>query len=254
MFFFFSKVLPGLLFPYPLFLILALIAGLRLKPGRFKKFYFILWTTVVLGSSYVVAAPLMRSLESRYAPLSIAETPQADAVVVLTGMVTPLSPQRDRPEFSSAVDRILAGVDLLKNRKAPLIMVTGGSGLLSQLGEPEASVLKTWLMQQGVPETQIIAESNSRNTAENATETAAIAKQRGIKKVILVTSAFHMWRSVLCFEKAGLEVVAFPVDYYIPTEFPGVEAVFPHSAGMTVTSMALKEYAGVIAYRLRGYL
>ncbi|MCE9597026.1 MAG: YdcF family protein [Spirochaetia bacterium] len=254
MFFFFSKILPGLFFPYPLFLIFALLAGLRLKAGRFKKLFFILWFTVTLGSSYVIAAPLMRSLESRYTPLSIPETPRVDAIVVLTGMVTPLSPQKDRPEFSSAVDRILAGMDLLKNGKAPLMIVTGGSGLISQLGEPEATVLRTWLIGQGIPDTQIITESNSRNTAENASQTAAIASNRGIKKIILVTSAFHMWRSVLCFEKAGLEVVPFPVDYYIPTEFPGIEAVFPHSAGMTVTSTALKEYAGILAYRLKGYL
>jgi len=254
MFFLLSKILPGLFFPYPLFLFFSAIAGARLRDGWFKRTYFFFWTIVVFSSSYALAAPLMSSLEMRYPALSTKDVARADAIVVLTGMVTPLSPQKDRPEFSSSVDRILAAKDLLIEKKAPVMIITGGSGLISQMGEPEADVLARWLKKEGIPESGILTENKSRNTAENAIETAVIAKEKKIHRIILVTSAFHMHRSVLCFEKAGFEIQPFPVDYYIPTEFPGIEAVFPHPAGMTISAMAIKEYAGIFAYWLRGYI
>ncbi len=254
MFFFFSKVLPALLFPYPLFMVLALLAAWKMKRGWFRRVFVIVWIALAASSSYAVAAPLVRSLEERYAPMRVAEAPQADAIVVLSGMVTPLVPSAGEPEFSDAVDRILAGRNLYRAGKAPVLIVTGGSGLLSQAGEPEAVTLHRWLVAEGIPERAIVVESASRNTAENASETGKIAQARGIRRVILVTSAFHMLRSVMCFQKAGLEVVPFAVDFKIPERFPGMEAAIPHPAGAVLTGIALKEYAGIVAYRWKGYL
>lgn len=254
MFFFFSKVLPGLLFPYPLFLILSAIVLWKMKTGRLRRVFGAVLLTVTISSTYVTAAFLMRGLENRYAPLTVEETPAAEAIVVLSGMVTPLTRAKGRPEFSAAVDRILAGRELLTARKAPVLIISGGSGLISQIGTPEAETLRNWMIKDGFAPERVIAENASRNTAENAAETAKIARARGIRKIILVTSAFHMQRSVLCFEKEGFEITPYPVDYYILDEFPGIEAFFPAPAGMTLSGIALKEYAGIIAYRLKGYL
>jgi uncharacterized SAM-binding protein YcdF (DUF218 family) len=254
MFFFFSKVVPAFLFPYPLFMVLALLAAWKMKRGWFRRAFVAVWIALAAMSSYAVAAPLVRSLEQRYLPMKIADAPQADAIVVLAGMVTPLVPSAGEPEFSDAVDRILAGRNLYRAGKAPVIIVTGGSGLLSQAGEPEAVTLHRWLLGEGIPQQAIIEESASRNTAENAIETAKIASTRGIRRVILVTSAFHMLRSEMCFQKAGLEVIPFAVDYKIPEQFPGLEAAIPHPAGVVLSGIALKEYAGIVAYRWRGYL
>lgn len=254
MFFFFSKVLPAFLFPYPLFMVLALLAAWKMKRGWFRRAFVLVWTVLAATSSYAVAAPLVRSLESRYSPMRIADAPQADAIVVLSGMVTPLVPSAGEPEFSDAVDRIIAGRSLFRAGKAPLVIVTGGSGLLSQAGEPEAVTLRRWLIAEQIPGTAVIEESASRNTAENAAETAKIAQARGIRRIILVTSAFHMLRSQMCFEKAGFEVIPFAVDYKIPESFPGLEAAIPHPAGVVLSGIALKEYAGIAAYRWKGYL
>ena len=169
-------------------------------------------------------------------------------------MVTPLVPSNGEPEFSEAADRILAGRNLFRAGKAPVIIVTGGSGLLSQMGEPEAATLVRWLKSEGIPASSILEESASRNTAENAMETEKLASPRKIRRILLVTSAFHMLRSEMCFQKAGFEVIPFPVDYRIPDNFPGLEAAIPHPAGVVVSSIALKEYAGIVAYRLKGYL
>lgn len=254
MFFFFSKVLPSLLFPYPLFMLLALIAAWRMKRGLFRRVFFTVWISLFASSSYMVAAPLMQFLESRYAPMRVQDAPKVDAIVVLAGMVIPLVPSAGAPEFSDSVDRILAGRDLYRAGKAPVMILTGGSGLLSQMGEPEAAVLSRWLKGEGIPPDAIIEESASRNTAENAMETAKLSRVRGIRRILLVTSAFHMLRSEMCFRKAGFEVVPFAVDYKVPLKFPGIEAVIPHPAGVVLSGVALKEYAGMVAYRLNGYL
>lgn len=254
MFFFLSKVLPSLLFPYPLLMLLALLAAWRMRPGLFRRVFFAVWLALFASSSYAVAAPLVQSLESRYAPMRVQDAPNVDAIVVLAGMVVPLVPSAGSPEFSDSVDRILAGRDLFRAGKAPVLILTGGSGLLSQMGEPEASALARWLRGEGIPAGAILEESASRNTAENAMETAKIAQSRGIRRILLVTSAFHMLRSEMCFKKAGLEVVPFAVDYKVPLEFPGIEAAIPHPAGVVLSGVALKEYAGIVAYRLNGYL
>lgn len=255
MFFFFSKVLPALLFPYPLFMLLALFAWWRMKRGAFRRVFLLVWVVLAGLSSYAVAAPLLQSLESRYPPLTVASAPQAQAIVVLSGMVTPLVPSTGEPEFSDAVDRVIAGRDLFRAGKAPLLVVTGGSGLLSQKGEPEAVTLKRWLVErENLPAAAVLEESGSRNTAENAIETARLLEGRSVKRILLVTSAFHMLRSEMCFVKAGFEVIPYPVDYKVPLEYPGLEAAIPHPAGVVLSSVALKEYAGIVAYRLKGYL
>ncbi len=254
MFFFLSKLLPGLLFPYPLFLILCALALWRLPAGRFRRIFGIVFVSVFLASTYASASLLLGSLERRYPTLRTAEAEKADAIVVLSGMVTPSTRPVDRPQFNDAVERILAGKDLLRAGKAPVLLISGGSGLLSNIGRPESIVLKEWLISEGIPENRIIAESESRNTGENAVESARIAKEKGIRKIILVTSAFHMPRSVLCFEKQGFEVQPFPVARYLVDEFPGMEAFFPAPAGMTLSTIALKEYVGIVMYRLKGYL
>ncbi|HQI20261.1 MAG TPA: hypothetical protein PLW55_13010, partial [Leptospiraceae bacterium] len=91
MFFFLSKVLPGLLFPYPLFLILSGIVLRKMQPGRLRRLFGLALLLVTVASTYVTAAFLMRGLENRYAPLTVEETPTAEAIVVLSGMVTPLT-------------------------------------------------------------------------------------------------------------------------------------------------------------------
>lgn len=260
MFFYLSKIFAGFFFPYPLFLILCAFAALRLPPSRFRMLFRVGLFALYLVSINPVSGFLIGSLEEQYPARAVESlappaTEAADAIVVLAGMIDPLSapPGADRPELLGSADRIFAGEDLLRAKAAPELVLSGGSGLLLQSGGSEALILQRWLARRGVP---LTVEAHSRNTAENAIETAKLARAKGWRKIVLVTSGFHMPRSVACFRKAApeLELVVFPVDFYRSRIFPGPEAFFPAPSALSVSSMAVKEYIGLLAYRLRGYI
>lgn len=254
MFFVASKVFSGLLFPYAIFLILSILVAFRLPRGWLRRIFSVALIGILVVSTNRGSAALIAPLEDAFAQASIQSAPEADAIVVLGGMSDPLTARLEGPEFLDSVDRIIQAERLWRRGKAPIVVISGGSGLLLQRGEPEAQTLQRWLLERGLPPAAIVVEDRSRNTAENAIETAQIAKQRGWRRVILVTSAFHMYRAERCFRKAGLEVLPFPTDYYRSVIAPGPEGYMPAPGALSLATVAIKEYAGIVAYWLRGYI
>lgn len=254
MFFYLSKILAGLLFPYPLFLLLCVFAAFRLRRGWFRRGFVFALLGITLASTNKVSGWLIQPLEEAYPRRTLAEAPTADAIVVLGGMIDPLTGYTDPPEFLSSVDRILTGESALRAGRAPTLLISGGSGLLLQRGEKEGTLLRRWLLERGWPAEKILAESASRNTAENAIETAKLARERNWRRVILVTSAFHMPRAAGCFRKAGLDFYALPTDYYRSRIPPGPEGWSPAPSALLMSTVALKEYIGLAAYWLADYI
>lgn len=240
------------LFPFPIFVFLAAIAAWKLPRSRFRKVFRIALLVFAVISTHSFSNAAIRRLEDVHtAPTGRID---ADVIVVLSGMVNPLAGPGNRPEFLGSLDRILVGEELLRNRTAGRLLISGGSGLILGTGESEAAILGRWLLGRGIPASQIIVEPKSRNTAENARESAAIIRAAGWKKVVLVTSAFHMPRSVMCFRKAGIEVIPYPVDYYASRTFPGPEALVPGESALETTTVVIKELIGIAAYKVRGYI
>ena len=252
MFFYASKLLSALIFPFPLFLLATAYMAFRLPPSRWKRAYFVLFAAILALSNSFCASRLFGTLEDLHPSASVAEAGHADAIVVLTGMTHPLAGRSGRVEFQDGADRILAALDLYRAGRAPVVLVSGGTGLILQNARSEAEALREWALARGFPAKAILSEPNSRNTAENAVETAKIAAERGWESVILVTSAFHMRRSVLCFRKAGVEALPFPVDYRTAASFVGPEEFFPSVAALSLSTIAIKEYLGIVAYWLTG--
>lgn len=116
----------------------------------------------------------------------------------------------------------------------------------------------------GVDADAIITQDRSVNTAEEARDNAALLKERGSKRVILVTSAMHMRRAVALFEKQGLEVIPAPTDYSYSDEqweneitfswAKAYEFIVPSIGNIRSLENALKEYLGYFVYGLRGWL
>ena len=174
-------------------------------------------------STDVCADWILRSLEEQNPYVASADLQPADGIIVLGGMMDPVAQRGTVPEFTDGANRLFAGLHILNAGKAPAMILSGGSGLILQGGPAEATLLRDWLLEQKMasPE-QIIAEAESRNTAENALNSADIAQRLGWKKVYLVTSAFHMPRSVAVFNKlTDLEVIPYPTDYRSSTFFAG---------------------------------
>ena len=121
--------------------------------------------------------------------------------------------------------------------------------------------MATLLEMMGVPDSAIIEEPNSLNTYENAVNVQKILDQKGIKEILLVTSAFHMPRARLIFEKLGMKVIPAPTDFYTTEgkvkDFNlGTILVYllPDSRYLNLNAIALKEYLGLFIYYLKGWV
>jgi uncharacterized SAM-binding protein YcdF (DUF218 family) len=212
---------------------------------------------LLLSSNEIFSKWLVRSLEWQYLPNG--ELPQAEAIVVLGGGTRPLIAPRPWYEINEAGDRILYGSLLYKQNKAPLLVVTGGRAeWLGDGGNPESQDMAAIAEAMGVPPSAIIQESQSFNTRDNAVNTKKILDQRGINKILLVTSALHMPRSMEIFRKVGVESIAAPTDFLsINNENNKGWAILlellPSADALKNTTNAIKEYIGLLIYQIAGW-
>ena len=199
---------PGIFFLA--FLFLAFFAWKRGE--RFAAKAVVLITAVFyLLSTYLVADVLMGALEDAYMPPA---KPEGDVVIMLGGGAFSDAPDVDGEGAltASPSTRLLTAVRLAQKLDLP-ILVSGGQ--VFQESGKEALLAKRTLVSLGIPESRILVEGASQNTVQNAAYTAKILKEYGLVRPILVTSAFHMKRSVLNYEKLGIEVVPYPTDYMV---------------------------------------
>ena len=197
---------PGIFFLA--FLALAYFAWKRGERFAAKAIVFITAVFYLL-STYLVADVLMGALEDAYAPPA---KPEGDVVIMLGGGAFSDAPDVDGEGAltASPSTRLLTAVRLAQKLDLP-ILVSGGQ--VFQESGKEALLAKRTLVSLGIPESRILVEGASQNTVQNAAYTAKILKEHGLVRPILVTSAFHMKRSVLNYEKLGIEVVPYPTDY-----------------------------------------
>ena len=261
---FFSKLLPLFLYPTGVVTILVLLALLFWKRRRLS-FVFLLAGFLVLliaGNRYV-AQSFARSLEWKYPPLTARTT--ADAIVLLGGGTEPASDPRPMVEVNAAGDRVLYTLKLYQEHAAPKIIVSGGDiDFLDESPSTPADDMSVLLQMMGVPEEDILLQNQSQNTEEDARYVCEIIKEQGFQKVILVTSAFHMPRSVALFEGQGCPAIPAPVDFSITKagwerlEHPTVEEfllnLLPSYTHLSTVTKTMKEYFGMWYYRLSGVL
>jgi len=264
MFVFISKVLPQLVYPVGLIGLLILAAILFYRRTRLQVTLLAIALAILLvGGNRYVALGLARSLESRIqAPDQIA---RADAIVVLGGGTEAQAPPRRTVEISGAGDRVLYAAKLYRDGLAPAILVSGGYiNWLSDRPSTPAQEMVEILTFVGVPESAIWLQEKSNNTHEDAIYSSEILKEKGITKIILVTSAAHMPRSYALFAAQGLEVIPAPTDYLVPDYFwddfrkGDVASILvnfiPSASSLSTVTACLKEYLGMLVYSLQGWM
>lgn len=260
-----SKLLPQLIYPLGASLVL-LLAGLlgrrrRWGTGLSAAGLALLW----LASMPLLSRQLVRGLEDRALRLTPEPLPSADAVLVLGGGLIPPLPPRRRVEVSDAGDRLFTGVDLFRQGKAPWLVVSGGrvSFANDDPTPPEARYAATLATSLGVPPERIVRSEAPRTTAEEARAMAAIARERGWRSVLLVTSATHLPRATATFRRlSGLRIIPVACDFQLPKRelsgrpTPGslVMDLLPSAGALASTTVSLKELVGLAAYRLRGWI
>jgi len=264
MFIFLSKLLPLFVYPLGLAFLLLLLAVLSSANRKLSMAYIILALAILWLSSTTGVSNLMaRSLEWRYKPLE--EIPTGEAIVLLGGGTEPAIYPRPGVEINGAGDRVLYAAQLYKDGKAPIILLSGGEiTWLNDGSATPAEDMAKILSSIGVPSEAMIIEDRSRNTYENALYAKELLGEKGINKILLVTSAMHMPRSVALFEAQDFEVTPLPVDYSV-VENQSAESqdsifitkilnIIPNASNLALTTNALKEYLGTFIYQLQGWL
>ncbi len=198
----------------------------------------------------------MRAAEGWQTPVSVEMVPDADAIVVLTGMLQRLPGEEPHYEWNDAVDRFEGGVTLLGHGKAPRLILTGGWVPWRAESRPEGDVLAERAVALGIPRERIVVTGRASNTDE---ESAAVASALGSpsasgtrRRIILVTSAFHMRRARIIFEHAGFEVLPYPTDFRTDGSPTGVLDFLPSADALRNSETALREFYGYLFYRIVG--
>ena len=256
MFFYLSQFLSFLVMPLTM-VILFLLSGMALYNKRAGK--KLLWAGVgllLLFSNQYLANYAMYLWEPEYKV--IAELPEYELGIVLTGVTNLNKTAYDRTFFNKGADRATHAMQLYKMGKIKKILITGGQGLNPTNPNSEAELLADFMVIAGVLAEDIIIENKAVNTRENAVFTQNLLEMMDFdfgSKSLLITSAFHMQRSKGCFDRVGIPTVTFPVDYYSSDpQLTFKSLVQPSPDAILRWHVLVKEWVGLLAYRAAGYI
>jgi uncharacterized SAM-binding protein YcdF (DUF218 family) len=235
---------------------LGLILTIRSpKKRRFKLGKYALFTgmcILFLFSIEPVSNWLVYSLECRYKMPSDEVLSDLDIVVILGGGMSAPGGFREHGEASGfTYARLFSGVGVFRRSGAETLALCGGCPRRSD--ESEAEVMKALATDLGVRESEIITETRSRNTMENAAELAILLSSTKGKRIGLVTSALHMLRSENVFRKQfpNDTIVPIPVNYVYCPDWRGLRGLIPSSGALSESNYAIHEWLGMVWYLIR---
>lgn len=261
MFFFLSKTLPLFIYPIGLVCILLVLAIFLWRRRGWQT--AVLLTAIIL--LYLAANPLVslwlaRSLEWRYLPPE--PLPQVDAIVVLGGATTIAGYPQTTVGLNEAADRLWYAAWLYHQGAADRLLLTGGKLPGNAISEAEQMAKALRLM--GIPDEAMLLEAESMNTYENALLSKPLLQAHGLETVLLVTSARHMPRSAAIFTRQGVDIIPAPTDYeFVQPDWDEGEtagwfywglSLLPDAKSLELTTNVMKEYVGMMIYRLRGWM
>jgi uncharacterized SAM-binding protein YcdF (DUF218 family) len=242
-----NKLLP--IFVLPLgWVVGLLVVGLL---WRKRRWGFVVGALVVLWvtSMPAVGSWLVRRFEVRYPARGVAEVERADAILVLGGIFGPAGTAGQVPNVAESGERLEAGILLWQGKKAQWLVFTGGRMPWARNPEVEGERSRRVAEARGVPAGSIVVTREVGNTAAEARAVAELAGERGWKRIILVTSALHMPRAARLFRQAGVDFVAFPVDFRVDADAGvGLLDFLPQARGLQDTEAALRELYGIAFY------
>jgi uncharacterized SAM-binding protein YcdF (DUF218 family) len=250
MFFILSKVLFFLIVPFVWVLILLLMSWL-LKNQRIKKRLRIaaLLICIVFTNPFLYRTLVMAWQPG---PVKIASGKNYSMGILLGGLSG--YDKFNRGYFGDDADRFIATANLYHRGIIQKIIVSGGTGKLSQDEPAEAFFLHEQLIANGIKESDIFIESQSRNTYENGLFSKRILDSlHAPAPFVLITSAMHMPRSVAVFTKAGVPVIPYPCDYkVVPKKWEAANTIVPDIKVMNDWTDFIKEMIGYWVYKFTG--
>ncbi len=255
MFFIAAKIFWFLLQPINLvgILLLATVIALALhwlRTGLFTAGAGFLIVAISVWSS--LGPVMLRPLEDRYERPDPAPETVAGIIMLGGGMEGSINLIRGGYELNAAADRMVETAVLARRYPDARVVLSGGNGSLVLEGEGDADSGPRLLEALGVSRDRLVLENRSRDTYENAVFSRDMVEPKDGETWLLVTSAFHMPRSMALFQKAGFTVVPWPVDYRTRgDERPGLATDNPIDS-LTATTLSAREWIGLLAYWLTG--
>ncbi|GEO98303.1 YdcF family protein [Methylobacterium haplocladii] len=257
MFFPLSKIVFFLITPSNFLILIGLLGCLLLFTQAGGAFGRVLAIAGFVGLLTAGLSPLaawtIMPLEDRF-PAFVDDGRPIDGILVLGGgLMTTISAERDQLTLNDAGERQIALADLARRYPTARLLFSGGSGNIKDGTISEAGTIGRFADTLGVPRDRLILEERSRNTRENARFSAELVPPKPNERWLLVTSAWHMPRAVGCFRKVGYAVTAYPVDYRTAGPRDARRFNTFASDGLLEFDLAVKEWIGLVAYRLAGY-
>ena len=240
------KILP--LIVSPIFLVIFLITWGIVFRSRISGILAV--SILIICSLPIFSNKLITSLENEYILSDASSAKTADAIVVLSGMVRTINGKNGLSyEWAEASDRIFARIELIKENKAPIMVLRGGK-LPWSVGKPEGEYLRDVAIKNGVPNKNILLTKNVENTDQEAKAVAKLLNKAS-PKIILVTSAFHMPRAQKVFEAAGIKIEPFAVDFLSGAGKYTIMNFIPSAGALNQTSFFIREQIGRLYYNLK---
>ncbi|MBX2805233.1 MAG: YdcF family protein [Hyphomicrobiales bacterium] len=197
---------------------------------------------------------MLLSLEQQYGKPSPQTIGSPSGVIVLGGMIdTATSEARANMTLNNAAERLTEAARLAYRFPEARIVMSGGASTVYR-GKDEASSAKQFLTDLGVADSRVLTETNSKNTWQNAIYSKEIIQPQPGERWLLITSAFHMPRSVGVFRAAGFEVIPWPVDYRTRGDQDAWRLPTQPSEAWRNIDLATKEWIGYAVYALTGRL
>jgi uncharacterized SAM-binding protein YcdF (DUF218 family) len=248
MFFFLSKLLYFFITPF-CWLMLLLLAALLFPKKRKVLLVSCLLLLVVFSNPWLYRKAMMYYQEK---PIDSADTILPKTAILLTGIAG--FDAAGHGYFGRSADRFIQAAQLLHTGKITKLIISGGSGNFWRKEKTESLFIREQLMLQGIPDSSLLAETLSRNTFENAAFTRRFIDSLHLKgPFLLITSAIHMPRAKKVFTKAGIPFIAYPCDYRVYQQAGDFKNTFyPDIANLSDWEDLIKEWVGIVVYRLTG--
>jgi uncharacterized SAM-binding protein YcdF (DUF218 family) len=237
------KILPTFVLPIMLFIIVILLGLIKNK----KKLIYI-----SIGVLYIISTPIFSNnffklVEGSEYRKPISAIDSADAIVVLSGMLE-INEVGDSTYVEwGDPDRFFGGIALFNAGKAQKLVFTRGKMPWDKVKTTEGVVLKGYAIANGIPSENILVTKDVENTADEAAAVKELINPS--KRIILVTSAYHMYRAQRLFEKQGFKIISYKVDYKVErNKVTTIIDYLPSAIYLKITETGIKELIGRIMY------
>lgn len=230
-------------------MLLAILAVVALVTG-WRRLGALIAALLVIVMVLPVGTWLLQPLENRFPRID--PPAHVDGIVMLGGGINPVTTlERGRPALTGAGARLVTFADLAHRYPDATLVFTGGSSLVFGHEEREGDAFRAMLPAFGLDPKRVVIEDRSRTTAENAADTLRLVHPAPSQTWLLITSAWHMPRSVGVFRKAGWHVIPYPTDYLTSADSWRLNTL-DFVDNLALVRTALKEWVGLAAYRLTG--